>query len=200
MEKPADFFLGVLDFFAVLLPGTVATWLLVPHLPDDIRVSLTLSGTEDTSAVRWIGFLLTSYALGHFVFMAGSKLDVLYDQWRLRNKPIANDVVYQAASAVRRKVTPTMMGDGFSTFKWARSFVEIDTPQAKVEIDRLEATSKFFRGMVVLSALLIVHFIVSRPGRGDGPGHRARRRAVVLAFCEQRWKLMELTYATAAIV
>ena len=31
--KPGDFFLGVLDFFAILLPGSLATWLAIQYVP-----------------------------------------------------------------------------------------------------------------------------------------------------------------------
>jgi len=41
--KPGDFLLGVLDIFAILLPGVVATWLLVQYIPAPVlRDTLSL--------------------------------------------------------------------------------------------------------------------------------------------------------------
>ena len=33
--KPGDFLLGVLDFFAVLLPGSLIAWLATQYVPPD---------------------------------------------------------------------------------------------------------------------------------------------------------------------
>jgi hypothetical protein len=200
MSKPSDFMIGVLDFFAVLLPGAVATWLVTQYLPTDLRAAYHIESGEHASVLPWIVFLLTAYALGHFVFMAGSNLDPLYDRWRKRTKPIDDDVPFQAASALRSKVTPLLVGDGFSTFKWARSYVSVYEPQARIEIDRLEATSKFFRGMVVVSVLLMVYLLVVRLDVVLAAGALAACAMSFWRYCDQRWKMTELTYATAVIV
>lgn len=197
MSTPADFQLGLLDFFAVLLPGAIATWLLVHYLPSGVQTSFDLRGSDN--AAPWIVYLLTSYALGHFVFMAGSKLDKAYDRWRRRNKPQSSDNLYQVARALQRQLTPKCVGGELSTFKWARTYVGVHNPAAKVEIDRFEATSKFFRGMVVISGALFAHFLL-----GEQHGFMAIGAVVVgmLCFdryCEQRWKMTEQAYATAVI-
>ena len=42
--KPGDFLLGVFEFFAILLPGSLATWLAVQYIPDSVlKEALTLS-------------------------------------------------------------------------------------------------------------------------------------------------------------
>ena len=77
--KPGDFLLGVFEFFAILLPGSLATWLAVQYIPDSVlKEALTLSAgspSNPDSVVLGIAFLVSSYTLGHFVFMAGAKLD-----------------------------------------------------------------------------------------------------------------------------
>jgi hypothetical protein len=200
MNKPGDLMIGILDFFAVLLPGAIATWLLSPHLPDDLRRSLQVGSGEDASIVPWIVYLLTSYALGHFVFMGGSRLDPVYDRWRKRTKPLEAEVPYQAAKKLRHKLTPSLPGDGFSTFKWARSYIGVHSPQARVEIDRIEATSKFFRGMVVISVALAAHFLIVRLNAALAAGAVLVCVLSFWRYCDQRWKMTELTYATAVIV
>jgi len=197
VSKPADFQLGLLDFFAVLLPGAIATWLLVHYLPAELQASFRLDASDKLGP--WIVYLLTSYALGHFVFMGGSKLDKAYDRWRRSSKPLSADKLFQAVSALRSRLTPSCEGGEFSTLKWARTYVGVHNPTAKIEIDRFEATSKFFRGMVVISGGLFAHFLLreQQPFLAIG--------AVVVGmlsfdrYCDQRWKMSEQAYATAII-
>ncbi|MGH7788546.1 MAG: hypothetical protein ACRERC_16875 [Candidatus Binatia bacterium] len=191
--------IGVLDFFAVLLPGAIATWLLTYYLPPDLSSAL-LPGDGTPGVARWIAFVLMSYALGHFVFMGGSKLDPAYDRWRKRTKPLAQDVAFQAAQKLRRQVTPTLSGGAFSTVNWARSYIGIHQPQARLEIDRIEANSKFFRGMVVISIMLAAHFLLARGDAVLAVGAIIACGLSFSRFCDQRWKMTELAYATAVIV
>jgi len=199
--KPGDFLIGVQDFFAVLVPGTIATWLVSYYLPPDLARTLELGdGPEGSHATHWVVFLVVSYLLGHFVFMLGSKLDVLYDQWRRQNKPPDRDRAFAQAKELRKKVTKDLVGESFSTLKWARAYIQIKSPAARAEIDLLEATSKLFRGMVVISIALALHFLLVK-----GIFWLAAV-SVLLAFlsfwrfCDLRWKLTELSYATAVIL
>jgi uncharacterized BrkB/YihY/UPF0761 family membrane protein len=84
VTKPSDFRLGILDVFAVLMPGAVVTWLAASHLPAAFGAYLDVTGTNDDGgrALAWVVILFTSYVLGHFVFMVGSILDRQYDRWR----------------------------------------------------------------------------------------------------------------------
>jgi hypothetical protein len=199
VSKPADFQLGLLDFFAVLLPGAIATWLLAQYLPSELQGAFRIEGGEKASIGPWIVFLLTSYALGHFVFMAGSKLDTAYDLWRRSNKPLSADSLFLAASKLRESLTPSIDGGQFSTFKWARTYVGVHNPAARVEIDRFEATSKFFRGMVVIASALFAHFLLRDRQLPLSLGAVLVGVLSFNRFCDQRWKMTEQAYATAII-
>jgi hypothetical protein len=203
--KPGDFLLGVLDFFAILLPGSLATWLLTRYIPADaLRRALSFGLEEGQSGpdrlALAIAFLLFSYMLGHFVFMAGAKLDPLYDTWRRRTKPTSHDRTYQAARKVHERLANEIAGGDFSTFKWAKAYIQVEAAQARVEIDRLEADSKFFRSLVVVSIALAAHFLLRE--RAPAAGVAAIVMAVLsyARYMEQRWKMTELTYAMAVIV
>jgi len=105
--KPGDFFIGVLDFFAVLLPGSLATWLATRYIPHGaLAAALTfdLPGAESEPDALVVGavFLLVSYLLGHFVFMAGSRLDGSYDRWRQRTHATERDTTFLAAKSCGR--------------------------------------------------------------------------------------------------
>jgi hypothetical protein len=202
--KPGDFLLGVLDVFAVLLPGVVATWLVVQYIPAPVlrdTLSLGIAGQEDLSG--WVigtAFFLSSYTLGHFVFMIGSRLDSTYDRWRRRTMPASRESTYLAARTLHRTLNGEIEDGTFSTLKWAKAYIQVKAQHARLEIDRLEADQKFFRSLVVISAAVAAHFLVreAAPIAGlvaMGMGVLSYRR-----YLDQRWKMTELIYATALIV
>jgi hypothetical protein len=203
--KPGDFLLGVLDFFAILLPGSLATWLAAQYVPsrvlrDALSFGLGKPDVNPDSVVLGAAFLLSSYLLGHFVFMAGAKLDVLYDRWRKRAKPESGDKTYQAARALQLALTKEIVGGDFTTLKWARTYVQVNAPSARVEIDRLEADSKFFRSLVVVSVLAAAHFLLVEQTPVPGVVALVMTWLSYQRYREQRWKTTELSYGTAVIV
>jgi len=199
--KPSDFMLGLLDFLAILLPGAVATWLLTQYLeqlPPGFGYVRDLGTTE--SPLPWVVVVFTSYALGHFVFMAGSRLDPVYDRWRKRTKPEESDRNYSAARELHHRLTPQLAYPELSTLKWARTYILLHAQPACAEIDRLEASSKFFRSMVVVSALAVAHFLLT-----VGEPVFAVQSATLCAlsfwrYCEERWKMTELAYVTVIVL
>src|SRR5262252_8778470 len=79
--KPADFFVGLVDFFAILLPAAMLAFVLY--------VGVRLAGATVprlTTPEGWIAFAafaLVAYVLGHFLFVIGSLcIDPLYDLWK----------------------------------------------------------------------------------------------------------------------
>ena len=201
MSKPGDFLIGVQDFFAVILPGAIAAWLVSNYLPADFVDPLKLSmGNEGNGPARWAIFLLSSYTLGHFVFMLGSRLDESYDRWRKRTKPTHSDLTYQAANKLRESLTPALNGSGFTTLKWAKAYIQLQSPAAYSEIERVEANSKFFRSLIVIAVALTAHFFLREQQFGLAAAAFVLGGLSLKRFFDQRWKLTELTYATAVIL
>lgn len=201
MTKPGDFLIGVLDFFAILLPGSLATWLVTQYVPpDDLRRALMFGTGDPDQVTLWTAFLLSSYVLGHFVFAAGSRLDKSYDRWRTRTKPSSRDSTFQAAVDVRKRVTASLVPSDFTTLKWCKSYIQINASHARTEIDRYEADSKFFRSLVVISIALAAHFVLREGSVSLGLACLALTAGAVWRYRDQRWKMTELSYATAVIL
>src|SRR5262245_57653919 len=78
--EPQKFFIGLMDFFSILLPGTLLTWLLMGEVGP---VVLGNRYTTLAIAQAWAAFLFASYLFGHLVFLLGSWLDEFYD-WARR--------------------------------------------------------------------------------------------------------------------
>lgn len=75
-------FISVMDFFSLLLPGALLTYLLKGQVGLFVlgeRYAM-LAGAQALAA-----FLFASYLLGHLVFLLGSWLDEFYD-WTRRYK------------------------------------------------------------------------------------------------------------------
>lgn len=206
--KPGDFLLGVLDFFAVLLPGGLATWLVLQYVPAStvrqaLAVGLDAPPAAPDRVALGLAWLVASWVLGHFVFMLGSHLDGPYDRWRKRTVPKDADTTYLAANDVRARRTPSIAlpagASGLSTFKWARTYLQVRHPAARQEIDRLEADSKFFRGLVVVASAAALHAVWTSHAWAAlacvGVAWLSWRR-----FREQRWKMTELAYAAVVII
>jgi hypothetical protein len=202
--KPGDFLLGVLDFFAVLLPGSLATWIVTRYVPPDDLARALSFGVPSSAApdplVSGTAFLLSSYVLGHFVFMAGSRLDDSYDRWRERVKPRDTDKVYQAAEKARGQLTPELAKSEFTLLKWAKTYIQVQASQARSEIDRLDADSKFFRSLVVVSVALTLHFLLGEHSTRMALASLLMTLLAYRRYRDRRWSMTELSYGSAVIV
>ena len=77
---PRSSSIGRMDFFSILLPGALLTYLLMSDVGPVVLGEryAKLAGTEARAA-----FLSASYLFGHLVFLLGSWLDEFYD-WARR--------------------------------------------------------------------------------------------------------------------
>lgn len=71
------FFIGLMDFFSILLSGALPTYLLtgevVPAVLGDYRYA-QLAGVE-----AWAAFLFADYLFGHLIFLLDSWSDEFHD-------------------------------------------------------------------------------------------------------------------------
>ncbi len=75
---PQKFFIGLMDFFSILLPGALLTWLLMGEVGP---VVLGDRYAKLDGAQAWAAFLFAIHLFGHLIFLLGSWLDEFYD-WR----------------------------------------------------------------------------------------------------------------------
>ncbi len=146
--KPGDFFLGVIDFFGILVPGAVLLFLHGEWLVDQVGVRL-----QRQEMPVWVPFLLGSYVLGHFLLGAGVPLNRLLRLFR----PEHSDAFY---NEVRKTIDlpPGVRANRTDAFYRAYSFVRLKSPSALEEVERQMADYKLFRSLtlVFLLDLLLV--------------------------------------------
>jgi hypothetical protein len=78
--KPGDFFLGVVDFLAVLVPGAALVFAVTPYAELIFGPGRLFPPITDT-AIRWTAFVVVAYVAGHLIAsVASSLLDPFYDR------------------------------------------------------------------------------------------------------------------------
>ena len=97
MPEPQKFFVGLIDFFSIWLPGALLAYILRADLQPCLQA---LDFPVPTGTEAWIVFLLASYILGHFVFLLGA---FVLDRWYDRLKdPITPKQAKEANEAIDR--------------------------------------------------------------------------------------------------
>jgi len=209
MTKPSDFFLGVIDFFGVLLPGAFIVYLLQPIIGTDITAMwLPTSPTQG-----WVVFLVLAYIVGHLLHAVGSWLldEYVYGKlylplWRSshsqaaklvrQDNPSALHENKEAASTLLARVylTTDANPQGTNYYDWCLSDVRMNSPAGATEVDRVQADSKFFRSMVFV--FLVAGFI----GLGKclvwwvSAGALALAVFAIWRFCKLRWTATKRVY------
>jgi len=179
--EPEKFFVGVIDFFAILLPGALLTYLWRCQ----IAVALNKESFQFQTTEDWMIFLFLAYLLGHIAFLLGSWLDELYD-WLRKGTPAGqtvrlakgknfshqramagflfrrnpDDAVTQAVRIKARALAALSAQDAVNAYQWCKARLSKEHPPGLVAVQRFEADSKFFRSFaVVLLALALAQFI-----------------------------------------
>jgi hypothetical protein len=100
--KPSDIFIGVTDFFSVLLPGSILTWFCHCYsyqtcLELKLPVCLPQERSEQIAL-----FLAVAYIVGNLLFIAASKIDDwFYDPFRKKYLNKNEDICFESARQIR---------------------------------------------------------------------------------------------------
>lgn len=150
--KPQEFLIGIRDFFAVVVPGTIFLFLLPTHIVESAQ---TFKG------VALFGVAIAAYLIGSVASAMGSLLDLPVDsvlessrfRRRLGKKLAQREAL---ATEMRRNllqqaglpVPENQYPESIKAFWW--SHLRLNCPSAMAELDRIEATSKLFRSLVAV--------------------------------------------------
>ena len=214
MPKPSDFFLGVTEFFAVLLPGAAVLYLLRPI----VHTSTPRPWLPGTETQGWAVFLVLAYIAGHLLHAMGSWLidDYIYGKlylplrrsdhsqaarWIGKADPssprdsscLRKDRQAGATLLARVYFTNRVDSRGTNYYDWCLSDLRVNNPNGAAEVDRLQADSKFFRSMVfvfLLAALLGLR----EPLLWVSAGSVVLAMFAIWRFCELRWGATKRVY------
>lgn len=185
--KPNDFYVDLVDFFSIVLPGALLAFLCLPlkdHVFDDVVLPKILPPAEG-----WVVLIFAAYLLGQFISLIGATfMDWLYDHTYLRFRRRNGDARFDKAKELAGED-----GKMIGVLKWARAYVRLRSVDASLECDRFEATSKFFRSLFVVLLAYGATFGL----RHQWTALLVTTALLVLAFwrySNQRWKFTECSY------
>jgi hypothetical protein len=154
--KPADFFLGIIDFLGVLVPGAVLVFLEAAWIH-------RIFGEVSPLQPPWLVFAAASYLLGHLLLALTEALNWLA-------KPVARKIwpfreIHEEAEKFEKICVP-ILGNAATehagtAFHAALSFLRLTKADATAEIDRHMAGYKLLRNLV---AVFLIDLVLSFPG------------------------------------
>jgi len=198
-QKPGDSFVGIVDFFSVLLPGTLLAFTVRLFSCDPVvsRLEPLLSDELGDTNEKWIAFALASDVIGHRVFHAGALLDFTYDTLYLRLKKLgiphlkkgcrhplfkrATELMTKSDKELTRNVKP---------LRWCSGYVRTHSEDAIELVDAFEASQKFAQSMVVIFAICAILYIRTHPYPG-AIIFAALAGLSYLRYCRLRWKMTQ---------
>jgi 8-oxo-dGTP pyrophosphatase MutT (NUDIX family) len=178
---PQSFFIGIIDFFSVLLPGSLLSYFVF-----DYYYPCTILHFSDTKS--WAIFFVASYLSGHFIFLLGASIldNLVYDVYRnstdkrqmenlakgkrlslklMRwlaknlNNPYADKALKSATDIKTFYLNPLLASGAVNTFQWCKSKLDMEASSAFSLVQGFEAHSKFFRSLVVVLFFLLPWYL-----------------------------------------
>jgi ADP-ribose pyrophosphatase YjhB (NUDIX family) len=219
--EPQKFFIGLVDFFSIFMPGALLTYLLKDWVAIrflDSAAGFPLNGTESV-----IVFLFASYLLGHAVFLLSAVLDEwIYDPIRARTdlgqiKRLANgdhlsplwqrrlaashhlfgsdaDKAVMLAERIKARALHDLeAADAVNAFQWCKARLTKDLPEGLLAVQRFEAASKFFRSLFIVLAVLTVIYVFQGRWLAAGPCF-AGMLLGLWRYIDQRFKATQQAY------
>jgi len=181
--KPQTFFMGVVDFFSVLLPGAMFTWFVKVMFYDKNISFQTFFKMPESEAGQWLAFIIIAYITGNLLFVFSSLIvDAVYDPYlrKLVRPKYKIDLEVKTASEIRNNfldtdewilklyernnLTTQEVRDIYSKsyreiinpFKWCQYYLLYNNQEALSEVKKTEADSKFFRSLVLTFFIMFI--------------------------------------------
>ena len=202
VPKPSDLLIGVIDVFAILLPGVVAAffiaeaWKKIPEKPETpFFVELLVAGFILGQGLHGIGGFLDSILYDRLFRLRGLNADERINRFLKWRYFRANDELFRLAvaetkhgSSVEIKSPPGGM------YQWARVWLRLHSPEATAELDRLEADSKCFRNLSVLAFALLMFWKEFPHWRGELPLAISAIVFSLWRYCDLGHKMVRASY------
>jgi membrane protein implicated in regulation of membrane protease activity len=166
--KANELYLGIVDLFAVILPGAIIAFVFEKGFDIDSRYQ-GLRGAQG-----WVVFLAASYVIGHLISaLGGLLLDKIYDTgFKLSKEHSGYFRIRIRARDVVQSILKSFYSDKDNAMEWAGIIARLGSQAASMEIDRLEADSKFFRSLTTVLVLgwpiyIFIITVIRHPALGN---------------------------------
>ena len=184
--KPQDFFIGTLDFFAIIVPGAMLLILAATISPDlDLWIYLQNSAARDSQTLILLICIVSTYAVGTVISRLASLLDNAGDgltgalirraeatQGKMRfgldkidklrqGEALAHDLELEIVPGIEQFETGRRP---WSTRAFWRNYLRLNCAVAMTELDQIEAQQKQFRSLSVGALVLAAaHLFYGEP-------------------------------------
>lgn len=148
--RPGDLYIGVIDFFGILVPGAVLLFLHGESLAQPLGLPL-----NPEQAPALMAFFVGAYVFGHFLLGIGVPLNRLLQIYR----PERRDIFYKA---IKNKVDlpDNALMKRSDIFYRTYAFVRTQSPAALSEIERQMADYKLFRSLTIVFGLDLILMVL----------------------------------------
>jgi mannose-6-phosphate isomerase-like protein (cupin superfamily) len=155
--SPSNFYIGLIDLFAILLPGAIVSLIIYHTDWLGIKSWLVFPQENNEFYVSFL-FLLAAYLVGHIVSQVSAYLDKwVYDKLNgtLVFKEEKHRRNVEQVKTIRQEVYQDYTeGKHLNNFEWSVNKLLKELPEVVAEIERYTADSKFFRSLLLIFPLL----------------------------------------------
>lgn len=172
MTKLSNLNAGLVNLFAVLLPGLIATAFLADFISGRIHLlsnndipwlmSYILLTFKETAWV--LAYIIVSFVLGYIIYLIAALFDDLFEvirKWRLEQgarSAVENDELYLDIQLLKIDLfDKDQNAIPQNNFQWAKTFLVQKCPNAFIEVAKLEAEARFFRSFCVIAFISILY-------------------------------------------
>lgn len=164
--KPNEFFLGLVDFIAILLPGALLTGILLAvdnfhrvWYSSESAPLFQLAQDDKTVAIFWVSFIFTSFGLGYFLSSIASGLDVLADKIRNELFPYKRLLFKQFIEQKKNKKIGANYDEPIpGANAYGNEFLVVNTDTGITEVDKSEF-DKFCEDFLTNWFRQLIHFL-----------------------------------------
>lgn len=156
--KAADFYVGVVELFAVFLPGAILDFLILQRL----QAPGSLVGKDfeffarmfSPPVVAYLAFAIASYVTGHLLFaLGGLVLDPVYGRYKVLFETEQFKDLRQEAGAALKEGVPGWDQLVDNALAWTEEYLRMFSGAGTAQLERLEADHKFFRSLCLILLL-----------------------------------------------
>jgi hypothetical protein len=226
LDKPSDFFVGVTDVFSIFLPGAAVTYICLQIRPHMLGLRDLGDKNERYLAFFALSYLLGHVVDMIGAMFLDNFYDLTYAHWkrshpesvkewlqkspgrfweefvemkrrfRVSRKSLRTRLEDELLKTAKESLLPSMWAGEGGAYQWCRTWVSLKNPGALSEVERLQANSKFFRAMVIVSVLAgLLSFKYGSPfGARGGVVCLLVAGLSFIRFSDQRWKAVQQTY------
>lgn len=157
--SPNNFYIGIIDLFAIILPGCIVS--LTVYYFYHLEVNNSLKSTGQSEFLSAFILLFSSYIFGHII----SQLSAYLDKWvydRFKDKIYKNQTLLNLVKQIRTEIYGNSSEDLklVSSYEWTEMKLHKELPQAVQEAERYVADSKFFRSLLLILFILTIPLLI----------------------------------------